>query len=292
MVKALTQFIGIFGIPKIIQSDQGSNFSSHLFSQVLKQRRVRHNQASAYHAQSQGALERFHQTLKSMLRRYCVELQQDWEQGLPWLLLAARQVVQESTGFSPNELVFGHTVRGPLDTFCDSVTLSEPPQNLIHYISGFRHRLFVAGELAKERLASSQVKMKRLYDRKAEVRQFCPGDQVLALLPVIGSPFQAKFHGLFTVLRQTSDLNYLLQTPGRSRKTQLCHVNLLKPYYNRVAQSSVGGGNAQQQTANPVLMADTVRGYVSSSLAVLDDDGVTAPDESRLRGRLRNSNIV
>jgi len=102
VVKALTQFISIFGIPKIIQSDQGSNFSSHLFAQVLKQLHVKHNQASAYHAQSQGALERFHQTLKSLLRSYCVELNQDWEDGHEQLLLAAREVVQESTGFSPN----------------------------------------------------------------------------------------------------------------------------------------------------------------------------------------------
>ena len=41
VVRALTQFISIFGIPKVIQSDQGSNFSSHLFAQVLKQLRVK-----------------------------------------------------------------------------------------------------------------------------------------------------------------------------------------------------------------------------------------------------------
>ncbi len=32
-----TQFISVFGIPRIIQSDQGSNFPSNLFGQVLKQ---------------------------------------------------------------------------------------------------------------------------------------------------------------------------------------------------------------------------------------------------------------
>lgn len=112
----------------MIQSDQGSNFPSHLFTQVLKQLKVRHNQASPYHAESQGALERFHQTLKSLLRGYCVQLNHDWEEGLPWLLLAAREVVQESTGFSPNELVFGHTVRGPLTLLCDAVVKPEPPR--------------------------------------------------------------------------------------------------------------------------------------------------------------------
>ncbi len=28
--------------------------------------------------------------------------------------MAAREAAQESTGFSPNDLVFGHDVRGPL----------------------------------------------------------------------------------------------------------------------------------------------------------------------------------
>lgn len=114
VVGALTQLISVFGITKVIQSDQGSNFTSHLFAQVLKQLHIKHNKSTAYHAQSQGALERFHQTLKSLLRAYCTELSGDWGDGLPWLLEAAREVVQESTRFSPNELVFGHKVRAPL----------------------------------------------------------------------------------------------------------------------------------------------------------------------------------
>jgi len=71
IVKALTQFIYIFGLPRVIQSDHGSNFTSVMFS-VLLQLGVRQNLATAYHAQSQGALERFHSTLKSLLRAYYV----------------------------------------------------------------------------------------------------------------------------------------------------------------------------------------------------------------------------
>ena len=70
VVKALTQLISVFGIPKVTRAPI---FTSNLFSQVLKQLGVKHNLASAYHAQSQGALERFHQTLKSLLRSYCVK---------------------------------------------------------------------------------------------------------------------------------------------------------------------------------------------------------------------------
>ena len=100
----------------------------------------------------------------------------------------------------------------------------------------------MAGERAKESLASAQTKMKNLYDCNAEIHQFSPGDQVLVLLPLVGSPFQAKFHGPFTVLRQISEQNYLLSTPKRKRNTQFCHVNLLKPYYTRGSQFCATGG--------------------------------------------------
>ncbi len=92
VVKALTQFISIFEIPKTIKRDKGKNFISRMFADILRVLKLNHNQASVYHAQSQGALERFHQTLKALLWFYCVELNHDWEEGLPWLLLAAREV--------------------------------------------------------------------------------------------------------------------------------------------------------------------------------------------------------
>ncbi len=95
VVKALSQFISIFGFPKIVQSDQGTNFTSNIFQEVLRQLGIRHNRSSAYHAESQGILERFHQTLKSLLRAYCTELKGDWEESLPWMLLAAREVIPD-----------------------------------------------------------------------------------------------------------------------------------------------------------------------------------------------------
>ncbi|XP_073704576.1 regulator of nonsense transcripts 1-like [Garra rufa] len=53
VVKALSQFISIFGIPKVIQSDQGTNFTSKMFAEILKQLGVQHNRSSAQHPQSQ-----------------------------------------------------------------------------------------------------------------------------------------------------------------------------------------------------------------------------------------------
>ena len=65
-----------------------------------------------------------------------MQLNANWEEGLPWLLLVAKEVTQENTEFGPNELV-----RGPLAALKSGWEEAEPPQNLIDYVNGFRQHL-------------------------------------------------------------------------------------------------------------------------------------------------------
>ena len=183
VVTALTKFFSTFGLPRIIQSDQGTNFQSKLFKQVLRTLNVHHAVSSAYHPETQGALERWHQTLKAMLRKYCLETGKSWDEGIPFVLFAAREAVQESLGFSPAELIFAHTPRGPLKSLRDKFMSSDssPERNVLNYVSQFRERLHHANSLAKECLSASQTVMKRHYDRSAVPRHFQVGDKVLAL---------------------------------------------------------------------------------------------------------------
>ena len=208
----------------------------------------------------------------------------DWEEGLPWLLLSAREVSQESTGFSPNELVFGHTVRGPLAALQSDWRESEPPKNVIDFVNGFRQRLYSAMELAREKLTSAQAKMKRLYDRRAERRVFIPGDQVLALLPIVTSPFQAKFMGPYTVVKQLSEQNYLIATPDRRKHHQLCHINLLKAYYPRASQQQ----SMSLDVVHPVCVSNT-RPTCGEALC---EDGLPNHDSALLTGRQKNSEVL
>jgi hypothetical protein len=126
IVKALVKFFTFVGLPKSVQSDQGSNFMSGIFQQVMHELGIKQYRSSAYDPESQGALERFHQTLKNMIRSYCFDTcSKDWDEGIHLLLFAVRESVQESLGFSPFELVFGHSVRGPLkllkENFCQLI---------------------------------------------------------------------------------------------------------------------------------------------------------------------------
>ena len=149
-------------------------------------------------------------------------------------MFAARESNQESLGFSPFELVFGHTVRGPLKMLKEKMLLEEAAEvNLLEYVMEFRGKLLKVGEIAKRNLKSSQRCMKARYDKRSVERKFSPGEKVLALLPIPGRPLQARYFGPYEVERKVSDLNYILITPDQRKARQLCHINMVKPYFDR-----------------------------------------------------------
>lgn len=166
-----------------------------------------------------------------MIGTYCCDTEKSWDDGIPLLLFAVRESIQESLGFSPFELVFGHSVRGPLKLLKEKfLSDDESSLNLLKYVSDFRERLSNACELTSSNLKAVQGKMKIRYDINSQTRSFKPGDQVLALLPIPGKPLQARYFGPYIVEKKVSDLNYIILTPGRQKQKQMCHVNMLKLY--------------------------------------------------------------
>ena len=193
IVRALVKFFTCVGLPKSVQSDQGSNFMSGIFQQVMHELGIKQYRSTAYHPESQGAFERFHRTLKNMIKSYCFETDIYWDEGIHLLLFAVREFVQESLGFSLFELVFGHTVRGPLKLLKEKFLSQEDiPLNLLKHVSDFRSKLLIACEPAKSNLKSTQGKIKQNYDKNTKERSFKSGDKVLALLPIPGRPLQVN----------------------------------------------------------------------------------------------------
>lgn len=228
IVDKLINFFTVYGIPKIVQSDQGSNFTSGLFKEVMKKMGIKQYLATAYHPESQGMLERFHQTFKSMLRKYCLETENEWDDGISLSLFAIRDCKQESLGFSPNELVFGHEVCGPLKMLKDSWLDHSEQVTLSTYMENFTKKLKGIRKFAEENLRQAQLVMKENFDRKSENRTFKVGDKVLLLLPTYKTPLQAKYEGPYDVLKKISNDRYIIKTPGRRKSEREVHVNNMK----------------------------------------------------------------
>ena len=68
------------GVHKEILTDQGSNFTFQLLTEIYRMLQVHPIKTTPfYHPQTDGLVERFNQTLKSMLRKAAIGERKDWD---------------------------------------------------------------------------------------------------------------------------------------------------------------------------------------------------------------------
>ena len=219
------------GVPQEILTDQGTNFTSQLLIELYKMLHIQPIRTTPYHPQTDGLVERFNQTLKSMLRKTAVKEGLDWDKMLPYVLFAYREVPQTSTGFSPFELLYGYQVRGPLDVLKESWQSSEKTEeSVISHILTVRDNLEKMREITDVNLKNAQTQQKRWYDRNARQRSFETNDMVLLLLPTSTSKLMAQWRGPYRVKKKIGQTNYLIEMPHRRKRQQVFHINLLKKW--------------------------------------------------------------
>ena len=101
VAEELVKMFARVGIPGEILTDQGSNFTSQLLTEMYRLLHIRPIRTTPYHPQTDGLVERFNQTLKSMLRKFATQKEKDWDKLISYVLFAYREVPQRSIPDSP-----------------------------------------------------------------------------------------------------------------------------------------------------------------------------------------------
>ena len=140
-------------------------------------------------------------------------------------------------------------------------------------------------ELAKENIEKAQFNMKTWYDQKATKRSFNVGDKVLAMLPVPGNTLKARFYGPYVVNRKISELDYEIETPGRRKAKQLCHINMLKLYHERETEC-----NTKPVLANVVVENDNNDNELYDESEPMN--GEVENDETVCGVKIQNSHVL
>jgi hypothetical protein len=167
-------FICYHGIPDSILTDQGPDFMSKIFKECCKLLQIKKINTTAYHPQSNGALERSHRTLTEYIRHYVDEKMRNWDEFIPYAMFTYNSTIHSSTKFQPYELVYGHPVKVPH-------TLSRNPQpcyNYEDYTFELRRKLQEASLIARKNLIDNKEKSKTVYDRKQNEIDINIGDKV------------------------------------------------------------------------------------------------------------------
>ncbi|GFY06820.1 hypothetical protein TNCV_482251 [Trichonephila clavipes] len=163
---ALLNIFSRMGFPREKQCDQRTSFTSALTTEFFENFGilVRHN--FGYHPQS-NPIERFHRTLKRLLRVLCLDAGSEWEKHLPSILLALRTVSLKSTGYTPSELLYGKNFSTP------ETLVIEPEEEsdfVTEYMFKLINRLKRCQEVAINKMGEMQVMRNTWYDKNAVKR--------------------------------------------------------------------------------------------------------------------------
>ena len=232
VAEALMSVFCRLGFPKEVLSDRGSQFTSELMKEISRLISMKQLFTTPYNPRCNGLVEKINGTLKSMLRKMCQEKPQDWDRYIQAVLFAYREVPQTSTGFSPFELLYGRTVRGPMQILKALWTDEEDSEvkNTYQYIIDLKNRLEETCKLARESLYNAQGEYKHYYDKKSRKRNFKVGTKVLLLLPTDHNKLTLQWKGPFEVVEVMNSMDYKIQM---GHNTKVFHANLLKEYIER-----------------------------------------------------------
>lgn len=222
--------------------------------QVCELLKVKQIRPSVYHPQTDGLVERYNRTIKTMLRKSIEKAGRDWDRQLPLVLFAIRTHEQKSTSFSPFELLFGRKPHTLLDMAAEQWTEEEDEgRPLIQYAATLRETLTTLWEEVHTNMESAQAKQKQLYDRHTKLREFAAGDQVLILLPTSEKKLLATWQGPYKVLGKVTPVTYRIDVPHKQATGQIYHVNLLKAWEEPVPVNSDTGTAIHCATVNKTM---------------------------------------
>ena len=272
MAEALLDMYSRLGIPEEVLSDFGTQFVSKCMEEVSRLLSTKRLTTMPYYPICNRLVKRFNGTFKKMLTRLCNEQPRQWHCFVNPLLFAYREAPQEATGFSPFELLYGRTARGPVQILKELWTGETDGTEIktsYEYVFELRKRLENTMKIAQKELPKSRKKNKTLYDRKAKRREFQESDKVLLLLPTDTNKLLMQWKGLYKIMSRCARGNdYRVEV---NKKVKTFRANMLKKYIERADQD---GAPQQNSDKNQVMSCAVFTGIIggNENLSMNDDE--------------------
>lgn len=102
----ITNVFSLFGVPEYVVTDNGSQFRSAQFRELLDRYGVKQIFTAVYSPQSNSS-ERLNRSILAAIRSYLKQDQREWDVHLPNICVALRSLYHTSLGYSPYYVLFG-----------------------------------------------------------------------------------------------------------------------------------------------------------------------------------------
>ena len=227
VVEALLKFVNQFGCPYEVHSDQGKEFTSTIFSMLMKKMGIKQTTTPPYNPNS-NPCERFHRTLSAIMRTKLPRFQTDWEKYLGPICLAYNSKIHTTTGVTPALAFLGREINMPLDMMT-KIPVKYP--NVGTYIEEVLENYNKIFPIIAEKQNSVFRRNARLYEPK---EKFDEKEKVMVYLTRSVKGKTKKFTngwcGPFSIKKQISEQIYKVEglTNKNNPITMLCHRSRIK----------------------------------------------------------------
>ncbi len=219
--------ISFTGTPLVILSDQGTNFLSKVLTHLYKKLGISRVRTSPYHPQSNGCLERFHSTLKTMLTKL-IDNKHDWPDFLYLILLFIRNLPHSRQGHTPHELLSLKPtpfIPSTLKNFW--LNDSDSSINLPQFIHDLDSHAACNVTLVRESL-SSKVAKDRLSKEQSALDKLKVGNLVFKRVSGLNKGLDSSWEGPYKIWKLIHPVNCQIRDVEKKSKPTVVHVSQLK----------------------------------------------------------------
>ena len=166
-----------------------------------------------------------------MLKAYVNEARDDWDDHLPYVMMAYRASVHDSTNVTPNLMFLGTENILPIDLVVGPPPQDSFPECPVQDVEWLRRTIVLAHETARKHLSKSTLRQKRNYDVRVKPMRYTPGEFVWRWYPPSANRKLGRgWVGPYRVVECPTNLNCVLERESEGRLIRV-HVDHLKPYY-------------------------------------------------------------
>ena len=221
--KALYEnLICIHGVPERILSDRGTHFCNELIEAFTKLLGCHHIKSTAYHPQTNGAIERFNSTFERQLAKLTDENMNNWDVHLNSVVFAYNTGQHTTTKYSPFQLLFGRSPKLPPESSSNVYKFSKPND----YFKHLQQTLKLYQQQALINIRNQQNVYKKRYDLNRQDVRYSLGDFVLKRIPTKHAKLEPIYSDIMEVIQENHP-TYLIQDLENKQVIQV-HVSQLR----------------------------------------------------------------
>ena len=240
VIRAYERWVTLFGPPRRLLSDNGSQFISEIFRHYTNATGTTQTFTSPYYPECNGQIERLHRWMKERLCLISVDVgvnfvdEDNWDDYIPMIQHSYNATPNSMTTYSPNKILFGVDMEITLDKVNNKPLSPRTPDEYVEAMNN--NRSIINNEVNKYQQKYRKSRTATYNKRRSDSIEYEVGDVVLVDVSkrLVGNnkSLNPQYVGPFEIIQNVgeSGQQFVCREIGNESNVRTENIHALKPY--------------------------------------------------------------